>query len=125
MRLDIDSSAHTLLLPNGPELLEGRRAVDAGLVGTGRLQDVVCAAVGGDGALFLRSRARVVRAIGFDDVVLNQRVACPAVERDIAVDVGGVPGARVGDIADTAGVPALAGDEVANVGPLYIVLVLC
>jgi len=125
MRLDVNRAANALLLPDGPELLEGRRAVDTGLVSAGGLQDVVCTAVGGDGALFLSSRARVVGAVGLDNVVFNERVAGPAVERDVAVDVGGVPGAGVSHVAYTAGVPALASDKVADVGPLDVVLWLC
>jgi hypothetical protein len=50
-------------------------------------------------------------------------LARPSVERDVAVHVGGVPGAVVGYNAVVGSwVPALAGDEVANVGPLDIVL---
>jgi hypothetical protein len=120
--LDVDRATNTLLLPDGPELLEGRGAVDRRLVDTGGLEDVVGAAVGGDGSLLLSSRTRVVRAICLDNVVLDQRVAGPAVQRDVRVNVARVPGSGVGDVADTAGVPALASDEVADVGPLDIVL---
>jgi hypothetical protein len=125
MRLDINRAAHTLLLPNAPELLESRRAINTRLVGARGLKDIVGAAVGGDGALFLSSRSRVVGAVGLDNVVLDQGVARPAVERDVAVDGPGVPSAAVGDVADAAGVPALAGDEVADVGPGDVVLGVC
>jgi hypothetical protein len=122
MRLDINCAAHTLLLPNAPKLLESRRAINARLVGARGLQDIVGAAVGGDGTLFLSSRSGVVGTVGLDNVVLDQGVARPAVERDVAVDGSGVPGARVGDVADAAGVPALAGDKVADVRPGDVVL---
>jgi hypothetical protein len=113
---------NTLLLPNGPELLEGGCSVDRRLVSACGLEDVVGAAVSGNGTLLLSSRTGVVRAIGFDNVVFDQGVAGPAVQRNVRVDVAGVPGARVGHVADTAGVPALAGDEVADVVPLNVVL---
>jgi hypothetical protein len=125
MRLDINRAPNALLLADRPELLERRRAVDAGLVGARRLQDVVGAAVGGDAAFLLRGGGGVVRAVGLNDVVLDERVARPAVQRDVRVDVGGVPGTAVGHVADAAGVPAFAGDEVAYVGPLDVVLVGC
>lgn len=122
MILDRNSSSNALARPDRPELLERRRAVDAGLVDTRGLQDVVCAAVRGDLALLLGCGGGVVGAVGFDDVVLDQWVARPAVERDVRVYVGGVPGSGVCDDALTAGVPAFSGYEVADVGPLDVVL---
>lgn len=58
--LDSDSTTDTLASPNRPELLEGSSAVDRRLVGAGSLEDVVCTAVRGDGALLLSSRRGVV-----------------------------------------------------------------
>jgi hypothetical protein len=52
--LDINAATDTLLLADGPELLEGRRAVDGGLVDARGLEDVVGAAVDGDGGLLGR-----------------------------------------------------------------------
>lgn len=83
VRLDVDGAADALLLADGPELREGRRAVDGGLVDARGLEDVVVAAVRGDGALLGCGRCRVVAAVGLDDVVLDERVASPAVERDV------------------------------------------
>lgn len=88
-----NAAPDALNLPHAPKLLERLRAVDAGLVGSRRLVDVVCAAVRGHGALLRRARAGVVRSVGLDDVVLDQRRARPAVQRDVRVDVTRVPGA--------------------------------
>lgn len=90
---DINGSTDTLLLPNRPELLEGRCSVNTGLVGAGGLEDIVGAAVDGDGTLLLSSRGGVVGAVGLDDVVLDQGVAGPAVQGDVRVDILGVPSA--------------------------------
>jgi hypothetical protein len=83
MRLDINTAPNTLLLPDRPKLLERARSINRRLVGSRRLQNVVRAAVSGDGALLLSSRSGVVRAVGFDNVVLDQGVARPAVQRDV------------------------------------------
>ena len=122
MILDRNRTTNALALSHRPELLECSSSIDRRLVGSGSLQNVVCASVRGDGALLLSSRSGVVAAVGLDDVVLDQRVACPAVERDVGVDACSVPGTGVGDDALTAGVPAFAGDKVTDVGPLYVVL---
>lgn len=65
---------------NGPVLLEGGCALDAGLVGSGADVDVVDAPVAGDGALLLRVGGRVVGAEVLDDVVLDERVLGPPVD---------------------------------------------
>lgn len=102
MRLNVDRATNTLLLPHRLELLERRCSIDRRLVGPCRLKNDVRAAVSSDGTLFLSSRARVVRAVGLDDVVLDQVVTGPAVQGNVGVDTGGVPGTGVGDVADTA-----------------------
>jgi hypothetical protein len=122
MCFDVDHATNALLLPDRPVLLERACTIDTWLIVAGSLQDVVSAAISSDGSLLLSSRSRVVRPVGLDNVVFNQWVAGPAVQRDVAVNIGSVPGTRVGDVADAAGVPALASDEVADVGPLDIVL---
>lgn len=58
----VDGAADTLVLANGPVLLEGPGAVDRGLVGTGRDVDVVDAAVGREAALELGAGGGVVGA---------------------------------------------------------------
>jgi hypothetical protein len=120
--LDSNRSTNALALPNRPELLERSGTIDRWLVGSGSLEDIVCAAVARDGALLLSSRRRVVRAICLHNVVLDQGVASPAIERNVGVLIGSVPSSRVGDDALTAGVPAFACDEVADVGPFDVVL---
>lgn len=102
-----------------------RSAIDGGLVGARRLQDIVCAAINGNRALLLSSRGGVIRAIRLDDVVLDKRVARPSVERDVAVDALCVPGTGVGDVAGAAWVPALTSDKIINVVPLDAVLGGC
>ena len=85
--LDSNATTNALIPPHTPKLLESSRAIDGRLVGTRSLQDVVCAAVRLDGTLLLSSRRGVVGAIGLNDVVLDERVAGPAVERNVRVYV--------------------------------------
>jgi hypothetical protein len=120
--LDVDRSTNALLLPDRPVLLEGRRAVDGGLVGTGGLKDVVSATINGDGSLLSCCRGWVVAAVRLNDVVLNKRVACPAVERDVGVHVLTGPGTAVVDNASASWVPSLATNPVAHIVPLARVL---
>jgi hypothetical protein len=94
--LHVDRTAGALVLANGPVLLKGLCAVDGGLVGASALGNLVRGAVGGDGTLVLRLRGRVVRAEVLDDVVLDQRVAGPAVDGKVGV-AAGVVCAGVGD----------------------------
>lgn len=96
MRLHVDGAGRALVLTNRPVLLKGPGAVDGRLVGAGGLGNLVRGAVRGDGALVLRLRRRVVRAKVLDDVVLDERVAGPAVDGEVRVAVGVVL-ARVGD----------------------------
>lgn len=116
---------NTLPLPHAPELLERLRSINTRLVVPRRLVDVVRSAVAGDGAFLGRAGGRVVGAVGLDDVVFDERVACPAVERDVGVYVRRVPGTAVGYGAPCAGVPAFACHEVAHVGPGYVVFAAC
>jgi hypothetical protein len=96
---DVDGAAGTLVAADGPVLLEGRRAVDRGLVGAGADGNVVGAAVDGDLALLLGVGRGVEGAKVLDNVVLDEGVAGPAVDGEVAVAVVGV-GTRVLD--DTA-----------------------
>jgi hypothetical protein len=86
--LHVDRTAGALVLANGPVLLKGLCAVNGGLVGAGALRNLVRGTVGGDGALVLRLRGRVVRAKVLDDVVLDQRVTGPAVDGEVGVAIG-------------------------------------
>src|SRR5512138_582415 len=83
-----DRPTHPLLLPDTPVLIE--RAVvtrDAGGVHALRTIDIVRSAIAEDGAHESRSR-RTPRAPAIDDVVLNERICRPAVERQIRIAVG-------------------------------------
>jgi len=73
-----------------PELLEGLDAVDRRLVDTDGSDDVVLAAVAGDGTLLHSRGDGVVGAVGFDNVVLDQGVASPAIDGEVAVSAGQV-----------------------------------
>src|SRR5262249_42728053 len=98
-------------------LVEGRGALDGGLVDLLVLGDVVRAAVAGD--LAHEGTGPVGRAHPvLDDVVLDQRVGRPAVERHQAGPAGRVEAAGVADrAAGTARVPADAADPVADAAP--------
>lgn len=116
-----DIAADPLLGPDRPVLGKSGRADDRRLVDPLRLVDIICTSVALDGPLLRSPAGRVVRAVRLDDVVLDERVLGPAIERHVAVDVGRVPGAVVDDVLGTAGVPALAGHEVADVAPRDLV----
>jgi hypothetical protein len=94
--LHVDRTAGALVLANRPVLLKGRGTINGWLVGAGALGNLVGAAVGSDSTLVLRLRRRVVRAEVLDNVVLDERVAGPAVDGEVGVAVG-VVGARVGN----------------------------
>lgn len=96
VRLHVDRAGRALVLANRPILLKGPGAINGWLVGAGRLSDLVRGAVRGDGTLVLRLRRRVVGAEVLDDVVLDKRVAGPAVDGKVRVAVV-VVGTGVGD----------------------------
>ena len=96
MSLNIDGAADPMVLTNGPELIKGRVANDRRLVDARGLVDVVHAPVGLDSAQQLCAGRGVVGAEALDDVVLDQRIGGPAVDREIAV-AAGFPCAAVGD----------------------------
>lgn len=91
-----DGAANTLLRADRPVLGESLGAVDGRSVGAGCGVDVVGAAVRSDGSLELHAVAGVVGAVGVEDVVLDERVAGPAVDAEVGV-AGGVEGAGVFD----------------------------
>jgi hypothetical protein len=133
--LHVNRATYTLSLANRPVLLESPGTIDGGLIGAGRDVDVVVAAVGRDAALVRGARAGVVGPVAFDHVVLDERVAGPAVDGEVAV-AGGREGAAVVDgagvdvsclvrgrcecwvLPSVAGVPAFASYEVAGVAPV-------
>ena len=100
--LHVDGAADALVLADGPVLTEGPGTVDGRLVGPGGDVDVVVAAVGGDAAEVLSTRAGVVGSEVLDlrfvssrifghgmpdtyNVVLDERVSCPAVDSEVGV----------------------------------------
>ena len=94
MRAEIDGAAGAVLAAHRPVLLEGRGALDRGLVLAGGLEERVGGAVDVGGADGAGGRRRVVAAEGLDDVELDERRLGPAVEGEVPVaaglDVGGV-----------------------------------
>lgn len=94
--LHVDRAGRALVLTNRPILLKGPGAINGWLVGAGRLSDLVGRAVRGDGTLVLGLRRGVVGAEVLDNVVLNKRVASPAVDGEVGVTVV-VVGTGVGD----------------------------
>lgn len=92
-----DDSAGALGSADGPDLVEGRRTDDGGLVHAQGLVDVVRSPVGGDGAqLFRGASGRVISAEGLNDVVLDEGIGDPTVDGKVAV-AAGVVGTSVGD----------------------------
>lgn len=94
--LHIDGAGRALVLTNRPILLKGPGAIDGGLVGTGRLSDLVGRSIRGDGTLVLGLGRGVVGAEVLNDVVLDKGVAGPAVDGKVGVAVV-VVSTRVGD----------------------------
>lgn len=84
----VDGTTRALVRTDGPVLVEGAGALDGGGVVTGALEDLVVGAVDVDGALAGGAGGGVVGAEVLDDVVLNERVAGPAVDGEVGVAVG-------------------------------------
>lgn len=70
---------------NRPVLLKGRCALNGRCIGTSRLVDLVGTPITGDGAFVCKAGARVVCAEVLGDIVLNQRVGGPTVDREVTV----------------------------------------
>jgi hypothetical protein len=96
VRAEVDAAAGAVLGAHRPVLLEGRGALDRGLVLAGRLEQRVGAAVDLGGADGAGGRGRVVAAEGLDDVELDERGLGPAVEGQVPV-AGGLHVGVVGD----------------------------
>jgi len=94
--LHIHTTTDTLSCANRPILLERPRAIDRRLVRTRGHRDVVCPTVCLEATLALRPAAGVVCAIGLNNVVLDEGIASPAVDGEVAVTLG-VEGAAVVD----------------------------
>jgi hypothetical protein len=84
-----DRSSWVLLgVADGPELLEGLGTIDRGLVVASSLEDVVGSTVAGYRTLARGRRRRIVRAVGFDNVVLDERATSPTIDGEVAVSIG-------------------------------------
>lgn len=62
VRSNVDRASNTMVLSYGPVLLECRSSDDRWLVGSGRLQDLVCRPVGRDGSDLACGRAGIISA---------------------------------------------------------------
>lgn len=103
-----DLAPYMLLAADRPELHKSSPAHNRGLVDTLCLVDVVGATIAFDGASPLGAAAGIVRAVAIDDVVLNQGLLGPAVEREVRVGVDAAPSAVVFNRLCSAGIPPLA-----------------
>jgi len=101
-----NSAAGALGGAHRPVLVEGAGALDGGRVDALRAVDVVGAAVGSHAAHAGGACRRVVGAEALDHVVLDQRVAGPAVDCEVGVAVGSIVGCVVDDPVVDTGVPA-------------------
>jgi hypothetical protein len=78
-------------------LLERLGTINRRLINTSGLEDVVGGTVAGYSSLARSSRGRVVRAIGFDDIVLDEGIASPSVDSKVTISVWLVCAAVVDD----------------------------
>jgi hypothetical protein len=92
-----DGAARTLGAADTPVLVEGRSALDRGLVDTRTLVDVVRGTIRCDCALVCERAGRVVCAKVLEDIVLDERVGGPTVDGEVGVTRGRVVGGE-GDI---------------------------
>ena len=95
--LSCNSSPNPLGLPNGPVLRECGGSFDRSGVGPGSRVNIVCGSVRGDSALVRTSTSRVIVAVGFHDVILDQRIGGPTVDGEVAVAIGS-EGTAIGDV---------------------------
>jgi len=117
-----DTTARALDLADGPELVEGRGALDGGLVYTDGVVNVIGTAIGGNGAKARGPTARVIGSEVLDDVVLDERARGPAVNGEVPI-AGGVEGPAVVYHLGASGVPADTSDDVlGGCGPAEAVL---
>jgi hypothetical protein len=89
-----DGTTNTVVLANGPVLVEGRGALNGRSVCTSSLVNLVGAAIALDSAKLSGAGGGIVVAVLIDDVVFDQGALGPAVEGDVAVAVA-LPGAAV------------------------------
>lgn len=98
MHRPTNSSTRVLLrVTHSPVLLERSRTSDRRLISACRLEDIICSAVGCDGTFLCGGGRGVVGAVGFGDVVLDEGVGGPAVDREVGVSGGSVGSVVVDD----------------------------
>lgn len=85
--LSSDGATNTAALADRPVLVEGRGALNGGSVFTSSLVDLVGAAIALDGAELGSAGGGIVVAVLVNDVVFDEGVLGPAIERDVAVAV--------------------------------------
>lgn len=88
MSTEVDGARGTVLLADGPVLLEGGSTLDGRLVGAGGLEESVGAAVDLGSANSAGGGGRVVGTECLNDVELDQRALGPAVEGKVPVAAG-------------------------------------
>lgn len=76
-----DSASDTLRVAHRPVLGESLGAFNGGGVVANGSVDIVSGTVAGDCALEGTTAAGIVRAVRLDNIILNQRVGGPAVDR--------------------------------------------
>lgn len=91
-------AAHPLLRPHRPVLLERARPLDRRLLVTRALEDLVGALLEGEVALGSPGLVGREVAVGFDDIVLDERVLRPAVNGEVA-GAGRLVRAAISDLA--------------------------
>lgn len=79
-----DLTADTVLVAHAPVLLESRRADDRRLVDASALVDGVVAAIGFKGPFLGPGFVGCKLWVRLNDIVLDQGVACPAIEGEVA-----------------------------------------
>jgi len=84
-------------VPDRPKLLESLDTIDRGLVDSSRLENVIIRAVAPDGTLSCSSGRRVIRTVGFDNVIFDEWTASPSVDGKISVAVWVVSSIVVND----------------------------
>lgn len=122
------SSGSLLGITDRPKLLEGLDTIDTELIYSGSLENIVRRSVAGNRTSLRGGGGRVIRAVCFDDIVLNERAAGPTVDGQVAI-ASRLEGTRVADDSRaTSGVPSLStnkftvavgpGDGVLAAGPI-------
>ena len=82
---DGDGTTDAVGRADRPELVERRSSVDRRLVYADGVVDVVCSTVRVDSTQELSCATRVIGTVRFDDVILDEWVFGPSIDRQVAV----------------------------------------